>query len=304
MKRSTLKWLGLVSCVLGQMASAADLGAGEYDRPRQIGMITDKRLPEVSGITASRTMPGAWWVHNDSGHKPRIYAIASNGTVVGVYDVAGAMNRDWEDIAGGPGRDGSPALYIADIGANQFFRKHLSADHGVIYRVREPGAPGGTGSGVTEPAEAFPFRYPDGQHDAEAIFVDPESGRIYIVTKTDNSPCGVFRFPLPLRRDKTVVLEAVDGSSIPNICRLSRVTGAAAAADGTRVVIRTPSIAVELRRSAGSAFESLFSSEPVSIDMPVEREGEGIAYTVDGLSLVTTGEQLPAPIHQMTRDGR
>ena len=295
----------LWAVVLGQMAYAADRAPGEYDQPRQVGRTTYKRLSEVSGITASRTMPGIWWVHNDSGHKPQIYAIESSGTVVGVYDVAGALNRDWEDIAGGPGNDGFPALYIADIGANQFFRKHLSGDHGVIYRVREPDhLPKGNGFGVTESTEAFRFRYPDGQHDAEAIFVDPESGRVYIVTKADNPPCGVFRFPLPLRRDKTVVLEAVDGSNIPKIRQMSRVTGAATSADGTRVVIRTLSTAIELRRSPGSNFESLFSSEPVLIHLPPEREGEGIAYTPDGMSLVTTGEQLPAPIHQMTRRSR
>ena len=221
--------------------------------------------------------------------------INSAGKLLGSFAVTGSKNRDWEDIASGPGGDGSPALYIGDIGNNL-----LSKELHVIYRVREPDLSGGNFSGTTEPAEAFPFRYPDGRHNAEALFVDPDSGRIYIVTKTRHFPCGVYRFPLPLRREKEVVLEKMEGVPIQKISELRHVTGAAAALDGSRVVIRTYSIALELRRAEGGDFETIFRVDPVTINMPDQRQGEAIAYSPDGESLITTGEHLPAPIFRLT----
>src|SRR6185503_17529847 len=116
----------------------------------QIGMITAKNLAEVSGITPSRSAPGGWWVHNDSGDQARLYALDASGKLLGTFNVTGAKNRDWEDIASGPGLDGAPALYIADIGDNESKRDDL-----VIYRVKEPDLSKGIVSGVTEPAEAF-----------------------------------------------------------------------------------------------------------------------------------------------------
>ena len=35
----------------------------------------DDRLVEISGITWSRRHPGTYWVHNDSGGGPYLYAI-------------------------------------------------------------------------------------------------------------------------------------------------------------------------------------------------------------------------------------
>ena len=281
-------------------AEIADMASDTkgYGEPRQVGAITDKALKEISGIAPGRVTPGVWWVHNDSGGAARLYAINSEGKLLGSFNVSGAKNKDWEDIAGGPGRGGAPALYIADIGDNGASRDDL-----VVYRVKEPRLTPGAKSQSTEPAEAFPFRYPDGRHNAEAIFVDPESGRPYIVTKTQTSRCGVYRFPLPLRPGQSVMLEEVKGESIASIAQLRLVTGAAASPDGRRVGVRTYFSAVELRRAPGRGFEAVFSAELVPIRLPLEQQGEAIAYTADGKAIVTTSEKLPAPIYQMTRQG-
>jgi hypothetical protein len=278
-----------------EIAAAGSSASEPYGEPQQIGTITDRALAEISGITASRTAPGLWWVHNDGGNQARLYAINSAGKLLGAFDVTGAQNVDWEDLASGPGRDGAPALYLADIGNNNRSRSEL-----VVYRVREPDLSKGVIPGSTEAAEALPFRYPESRHDAEAMFVDPASGRIYIITKTRNPPCEVYRFPLPLRPGQRVTLEAVQGSALGDLSRLRLVTGAAAAPDGSRVVVRTYFSAFELRRTEGGAFETVFNAEPRLVSMPIERQGEAIAYPRDGKSLVTTSERLPAPIYQMT----
>jgi hypothetical protein len=275
------------------LGAAAD---SEYGKPQQIALIEEKALSEISGIVAGRVNPGVWWLHNDSGQPAEIYAVSQTGKLLATFKVTGAKNYDWEDLAIGPGRDGNPALYLADIGDNSRHRDELT-----IYRFAEPKLKNGVTKGATSAAEAFRFRYPNGRHDAEALFVDPASGRIYIVTKTLKPPCGVYRFPSKLTAGTTMTLETVSGKSINIISRMIAATGASAAPDGSRVVIRNYFTAIELRRAKGRPFESIFDAEPVTISIPLEKQGEAIAYSRDSKSIVTVTEKVPAPMYQMMR---
>jgi hypothetical protein len=287
-----------------EISAEAARGSALYDEAQQVGTITAPELSEVSGLAAGRAARGVWWAHNDSGGAARIYAVSATGQLLARFDVTGATNVDWEDIAGGPGADSRPALYIADTGNNGRDR-----DEHTIYRVREPqfapgvkaGATSGVISGATEAAEAFHFRYPDGRHDAEAIFVDPGSRRVYVVTKTMREDCRVYRFPHPPRAGESVTLERVTGRHVGAVERLRLVTGAATSPDGSRVAVRTYFSAFEFQRAPGGAFESIFDREPTALKLPQTRQGEAIAYSADGQSLVTTSEKLPAPLYQMRR---
>ncbi len=277
-------------------------GAG-YETAKPLGTITDPQLNEISGLAPSRTMRGVWWVHNDSGDQPRVYAVNSRGQLLAKFMVTEARNVDWEDMAIGPGKDGKPALYLADSGNNSLRRGELT-----LYRVAEPSLAKATPktvlTGETEAAEAFPFRYPDGKHDAEALFLDPQSGRPYLVTKKMTPPCAVYRFPLPLQAGQTATLEKVTtGKALKAISQLALITGAATSPDGKRVVIRTYFTALELVRTGGK-FESLFNAEPQTIKVPLEKQGEAISYTLDGKALVTTSETVPAPLYQLVRMGK
>ncbi len=290
---------GGIVCVLpvGVGPAGASEGAA-YSAPEQVGVINDAALGEISGLTPSRTGKGLWWVHNDSGDRARLYVINSRGRLLARFTVAGARHRDWEDLASGPGRDGKPALYIADFGDNARRRDDL-----MLYRVKEPDLSKGVKDGVTQAAEAFPFEYPDGHHDAEALLVDPKSGRPYVVTKSFRPPCGVYRFPLPLRPDEKVTLEKVSGAGAERISQLTLVTGAAASPDGRRAVVRTYFGAYELARDAGESFESIFNATPVSVALAQEKQGEAISYAPDGRSIFTVSERIPAPIFQIKRSG-
>ncbi|HNT88181.1 MAG TPA: WD40 repeat domain-containing protein, partial [Candidatus Hydrogenedentes bacterium] len=42
-------------------------------------------LTEISGLLDSRQNPGVFWVHNDSGDAPRLYALSHTGEHLGVY---------------------------------------------------------------------------------------------------------------------------------------------------------------------------------------------------------------------------
>ncbi|HEV2883566.1 MAG TPA: hypothetical protein VGW36_01840, partial [Pyrinomonadaceae bacterium] len=158
---------------------------GVYGPPTKLAELEDKAIDESSGLAASRTSPGCYWTHNDSGNGPIIYAFDSGGRRRGTWRVTGAKSDDWEDIAVGPGpKPNQSYLYIGDIGDNTGNRSEI-----VVYRIPEPVIPQSDSSSTsarpqpTEPAEAIRLRYPDGKHDSEALLVHPQTGKIYLVTK-------------------------------------------------------------------------------------------------------------------------
>jgi len=265
-----------------------------YGPPRQVGTIESKALPEVSGMSAASVVRGGWWVENDSGNTPDIHLIDGAGKLLQTVQVRGATNVDWEDLAAGPGANGRRTLYIGDIGDNDEVRDDL-----VVYRVAEPRR-----GARSVAATGFRFRYPDGRHNAEALFVDPGSGRIYVITKTlgtNGDPCALYRFPLPLRPSNRVTLEKVGGRFARLVAPLPLVTGAAVSPEGMRLAIRTYTDAWEWRRRRSSAFASVFEAPFAHVALALERQGESIAYTSDGKALVTTSEQIPAPIWRVAR---
>lgn len=268
-----------------------------YGAAEKMGFIIDRKLREVSGITYSRLHEGNWWVHNDSGDAASLYAIDSTGRLLGTFRAVGAVNEDWEDIATGPGADGSPALYVADTGNNSRNR-----DFVVVYRVKEPDTGQSAGSPAdTQPVEPFQFVYPDGKHDAEALIVDPQTGRIYIITKSRSESPGVYRSPSTLKTGTAMTLERMQGNAMAKLANLRLVTGGAASPDGSRVMIRTYFTAYELYRAPGKGFETVFDSEPVQVTLPLEPQGEAISYSLDGKFIVTTSEQIPAALNRLTR---
>lgn len=161
--------------------------------------VSHEPLTEISGIVKSRRYPGVYWVHNDSGDVPRLFAVrAADGSALlppwmaGEYYVGGkvegkkeypgvqidlAANFDWEDIA----IDGD-TLYIADTGNNGNARRDLG-----VYVLTEPNP---LATGRSRVLKWLPVAYPDqtefpGQtrwnFDCEAVFA--LKGKLYFLTK-------------------------------------------------------------------------------------------------------------------------
>lgn len=227
------------------------------------------QVHEASGVAAGRRTPGVVWTHNDSG-EPVVYAFAVDGTALGAVRVAGAAVEDWEDIAAGPCPGGS-CLYLADIGDNGAARAGIT-----VYRVPEPVLT----DAQTRPAEAFHATYPDGPHDAEALFVLPDGG-IYIVTKGETGPIALYRFPQPLRAGASVGLERIVELGPAGIRRRDRITSASASPDGRWVALRTLD-ALDLYRTAALTGGTL--GTPIHVDLrPLdEAQGEGVGWGPSG----------------------
>src|SRR5262249_7387635 len=120
-------------------ADSADSGSAEIQCPTygpavEAGTVDSDAIFEASGLVASRAHSGVWWVHNDSGDSARVFAISSEGALLGTFQLAGASAQDWEDIALGPGpKSGVDYLYLGDIGDNGEARENI-----VVWRLEEP----------------------------------------------------------------------------------------------------------------------------------------------------------------------
>ncbi|HET7231574.1 MAG TPA: hypothetical protein VFJ16_16310, partial [Longimicrobium sp.] len=224
------------------------------------GIELPRNLHESSGVAQSRRNPGLLWTHDDSG-QPVVFGIDSAGVERARVRVTGATNLNWEDIALAPCPGGN-CLYVGDIGDNQARRASIT-----VYRVPEPAATDSS----TPAAQAFGATYPDGPQDAEAMFVLPD-GAVYVATKGETGPAGLYRFPQPLRPGATVVLEKVAGISSAALRRPERITGASASRDGRWIALRTIR-SVSLYRAPGDAVNSL--SNPVVMDLSALNEAQG-----------------------------
>ena len=216
-------------------------------------------VTEASGVAFSRRTPGILWSHNDSG-APILFAFDVKGASKGRVEVNGAAVEDWEDLAVGPCPEGS-CLFIADIGDNNRSRRQVT-----VYRVPEPRPE----DRVTQPAEKITLSYPDGRHDAEALFL--ASGRLFIVSKADAGATAIYGASLD---QSSTMLELV--AKLP----LDRVTGAGTSPDGTWAALRTNHELLIYRTS------DLIGARPpeprrVEFESVGEPQGEGVAFGADG----------------------
>ena len=277
------------------------LWSGSYGPPEQIATIKDRSISESSGLVASRSTPGAYWTHNDSGDGPFIYAFDSRGDSLRVFRVTGAEPRDWEDISIGPGpqRDKS-YLYIGDIGDNSQQRSEI-----VVYRVAEPVLNNQKSTtsrpGVTEPAEAIRLQYPDGKHDAEALLVHPVSGNLYIVTKVPIANPVVYEAAAPLTPGKLTTMRRIGEVRVPSLFG-GVITGGAISPDGRRVALCDYFQGYELVLPTTSAnFNDIWKQRMTGFDLGKRKQGEAIAYRLDGEALLATSEGKQAALFQVER---
>jgi hypothetical protein len=254
-------------------------------------------LNEVSGLAQSRTNRGVFWVHNDSGDKPRIYAVASSGAWLGTYTLADAAAIDWEDMAIGPAADGRSYLYLADIGDNAGRRSSVR-----VYRVREPLVEAHQ-SPVTETLSSvtsYGFVYDDGPRDAEGFMVDPLTNDFYIVSKREPNGNHVYRAVSPSDSGMNTLERVATFST-------TGTTGADISPDGLQVLIRRYSSAIDAssppalagsywsRPDASISLVTLLQQPGQTVRLVTEMQGEAIAFAADGRGFYTTSEHGSIP---------
>ena len=277
--------------------------AQSYAPPTNITTIRNQSVTESSGLVASRTLPGAYWTHNDSGDGPFIYAFDTRGNSLATFRVTGANARDWEDISIGPGpQPNRTYLYIGDIGDNSEARPDI-----VVYRVAEPDlrtANKGSSKAqplTTERAQAIRLKYPDGKHDAETLLVHPTTGNIYIMTKVAFANSVVYVAAAPFTAGNTITMKRIGEVRIPSLFG-GAITGGSVSPDGRRVALCDYFQGYELVLPAGSKnFDDIWKEKMTGFDLGKRKQGEAIAYRLDGNALVATSEGKEFDLIQVER---
>ena len=263
-----------------------------YGPPTRITTIKSESITESSGLAASRTAPGAYWTHNDSGDGPFIYAFDTRGNMLGTFRVTGANNRDWEDIATGPGpRPNHSYLYIGDTGDNDQKRPEV-----VVYRIPEPQLTAAdrnsskTQPRATEPAEEIRLVYPDGKHDAEALMVHPTTGNLYIVTKVAFGNPTVYEAEAPFTAGKLITLKRIGAVRTASLLG-GAITGGAISPDGRRVALCDYFGGYELiLPSTSRNFDDIWQQKMTNFNLGKRKQGESITYRLDGNAVLATSE--------------
>ncbi len=222
-------------CAFLPLLPVPDLQSYDPGRPGRwtVHRIASEEIREASGLVMSRSHPGVFWTHNDSGDSPRIFAITPRGEVIATFAVEGALHRDWEAIAA----DDAGHLYLADFGNNGNARRDL-----VVYRVSEPDP--FVDSGNIRVDLTLPFRYADQEafpqwgswnFDAEALFW--MEGALYIFTKhRSDQSTQLYRLPVEPGSGEAVLeplgrFDLIEGWPRP-FDLMGNVTGADLHADG------------------------------------------------------------------------
>jgi len=261
-----------------------------------VGTLQSPALTELSGLVASRAYPGVYWAHNDSGDTARFFALGDTGQDLGYYNITGATANDWEDIAIGPGPiPGQDYLYIADVGDNLALRTDVR-----IYRVAEPfaslGQPASTVvnvSGVDELIMTYPLA---AKYDCEAVFCDPATGDLFLVTKELTST-RIFRNPAPHTPGSPVTLELV-----ATIAGATFTTAADISFDGAQIALRGYTMASLRTRASGTTVAEAFALAACPIPLSSESQGEALAFAADGCTYITISEGFNSPINRYIAD--
>ena len=281
----------------------ASLYAGGDDEPVDAviavtGKLQYPRLDEVSGIASSLRDDDMLWLINDDG-PGAVHAIDLRGRKRALVNIRGAKNRDWEDLARFE-LDGVAYLAVADIGDNDARRDYVT-----VYIIAEPGA----ASTATDIAWQIDFRYPDGPRDAEALAIDADGGKVYVLSKRD-LPAQLYELPLQPHGDTVVAdyLGSIGSLPQPSTSELQdaqrngyywQPTAMDFSADGRSALVLTYGGIYFYPRGERQDWLQALNSPPRRLSLGPIRDSEALAFGQGGLLAFLTVEKKYAPLYRI-----
>jgi hypothetical protein len=272
----------------------------------QTGWLASNKLNEASGLQASYSRKGDFFVHNDEG-KPVIYVVDESGADLGLVTIVPAKNKDWEDITSVP-VDGGRWIVAGDIGDNWSRRKSIK-----LYFVEEP-EPGKDDryAGRQELKHHLNLTYPDGPRDCESMSYDPVGKQILLLSKRDKPP---RLYAINLETALTQQFAELEFLGTTSALRpptprdllhwggrtdwISQPTGFDISADGNEAVVITYRSLYRFRRQENEDWLTAMQRKPDEVVGPPAVQNEAIAYSIDGKSIYVTTEKRPAPMHRV-----
>jgi hypothetical protein len=250
-----------------------------FQPPRRVSTLTDKTLEEVSGLAASITNPGYLWAHNDSNSGPEVFLIDTALNVRLTCVLKNIENRDWEDIAVGPGPN--PAknyIYVGEIGDN--LARHT---YKYIYRFEEPVLRSGQTRLEIIDFTTLCFRLEDKKKDAETLLLDPATKDLYVITKREE-PVHVYQLKYPYDGGDTLVARNV--AALP----LTQLVAGDILNAGGEILLKNYKKIYYWPNEAHLPPVSALAELPQEIPYEEEPQGEAIAWRRDGRGFYTLSE--------------
>jgi hypothetical protein len=239
----------------------------------------DKKLKEVSGVASSVNNKGLLWAHNDSGNSPEIYLLNEKLEIVATCHLLGIENRDWEDIAVGPGPDpGKTYVYVADIGDNE-----SAYPYKYIYRFEEPIISRGDSETNVSSIDKIVFRLQGETKDTESLLIDHKTKNLFVISKRED-PVHLYEIKYPYVPKDT--LTAVDIMSMP----FAQIVGADYSKRGD-ILMKNYANIYYWENSANEDVITLLKKQPVQVAYEREPQGEAIAWSLDGSGFYTLSEK-------------
>ncbi len=253
---------------------------GGLETPPAVVRIENDEIQESSGLVRSRMRAGVFWTHNDSGDRPRVFAITRDGRTLAEFAVQGAQANDWEDIA----IDDAGHLYLADVGNNENRRRDLA-----VYRIPEPD-PAGASRAVTVD-RVLRYRYADQtafpepgrtNFDAEAVFW--HDGSIYILTKhrTDTQTT-LYRLPDTPHEGERALSPIAQLDLGWSDRRKGNVTAADLSSDGRTLALLTYRFLLLYEVGGGGDELELRPLKRIELNPLVTRQAESVCWDGEGL---------------------
>ncbi|MCE2862841.1 MAG: hypothetical protein LW690_10340 [Opitutaceae bacterium] len=289
---------------LAALALSATGGAAPALRPVAppvtAGALEAPPNDEASGLAASRRNPGLIWTHDDSGGRPELFAVDSQGRLRGILAIEGRRNEDWEDLAAAE-LDGKPWLIVADTGDNFAKRPHVW-----VHLVAEPSADrvSPTTPINERPAASLKVTYPDGARDCESLAVDTRERAIYLLSKRDPVP-RLYRvdIPSPLRDAEVTARFIGEAGRLPQPTAAQKLvrgylgehrswpTGMDFSADGSAAVVLTYGQVLLFPRKQSETWATAFAREPVMLPPHNLTQAEATCFSVDGRAIYVASEK-------------
>jgi hypothetical protein len=181
-----------------------------------------------------------------------------------------------EAVSIGPDGD----LYVGDIGDNL----GGAWPEVWIYRFPEPGRLRSQTVDVTR----YEVRYDAGPRNAEALMVQPKTGRVYIASKNEDGGA-LYQGPAKLSAHAVNVFRRF--ADVP------WVTDGAFSPDGSRLVLRGYFWAAEYRWTGGAP------RKLTDLDVPMQPQGESVTFTTDGRALLYGSEGTDSQVWRAPLSG-
>jgi hypothetical protein len=240
------------------------------------GELINPLLEEVSGLVASQRYPNRLYVHTDSGGESAVFVLDTLGNELGRFDLTGLKNRDWEDIAIGPGPNGSSYIYVAEIGDNEAKHEEI-----YLYRFAEP-----------EQLQAIPsdaidqvkLQFPGGPKDAETLLADPITGSLFLVSKREPKNA-LYQVPGTAFEKGSATLEKVHEFDFN-----SSVAGDISK-DGNQILIKTYLAVFYWKRTENQSLVEALKARPIRLPYVPEPQGEAIGFNFKGDAYYTLSEK-------------